>query len=112
MHTVTISDLALTCLLGRTGDEPIRQQPVFLDIEYRYDGDLEADGTIDYDAVALAVQEHLYRKHYIYIEDAVVGITDTLWQRFSQLTETVVTLKKPCAIKRAAQASATLRRKV
>lgn len=109
MHTIHIDSLAVSCLMGRTGDEPRREQPIFIDITYRYERNLEREGTIDYDEVEQVAEAHLRGKHYIFLEDAAAGITDALWQRFP-LDETTVTLRKPGALKRAQFASATVRR--
>jgi FolB domain-containing protein len=102
MDTVHINQLALSCLLGETGDEPTREQPVFLDCTYEYE---RGEKSVCYNKVVDLIEHHLKTHRYVLIEEAAQK-TAALVGEHLPVKHVKVELKKLGANKRARYISA------
>jgi FolB domain-containing protein len=102
MDTIHIKQLALTCLLGETDDEPTREQPVFVDCTYEYE---RINKSVCYNRIVDLIEAHLKKNRYILIEEAARQVALSIKDRFP-VRSVRIEIKKICANKRCQYISA------
>ena len=90
---IHIDKLQIECIIGLLDFERVTKQLVIVDIEadYHYNtGDF-----VDYSQMAQSITTHLIEQEYELLEDALLGLRDTIFEGFSAIVALYVKISKP-----------------
>jgi dihydroneopterin aldolase len=91
--TIHIEDLTFDVIIGLLDFERDRPQRVIINLEASYD--YENDLFIDYAELAILMKEELKVKRYELLENALLGLKETLTTRYPEIKTLSLKLSKP-----------------
>ena len=115
MHTISLVDLEITCIIGVLPHERIKEQNLFLDISLEVDindstfSDDISD-TIDYTIIAELATELAISKKYQLIESYCHDLNNLFLDKFASIQSSEITVKKPNALPKAKYAAYSMKK--
>ncbi|MFT7879615.1 MAG: dihydroneopterin aldolase [Sulfurimonas sp.] len=90
--TIHIEALTFEAIIGLLDFERERPQKVVVDLEAAYP---YKDTFLDYAKIVEKITTHIKQQRYELLEEALLGIKDTLLEHYPQITELKVKISKP-----------------
>ena len=91
--TIHIEALTFDVIIGLLDFERDRPQAVIVDLTATYD--YSDDAFIDYADLVILIQNDLKIKHYVLLENALIGVKDVLYTTYPQLKTLSLKISKP-----------------
>jgi dihydroneopterin aldolase len=91
--TVAIRNFRFPGIIGLLDFEREAEQEIEVDLEFDYD--YRDSDYLDYAQVAETVRDHLRQARYKLLEEALLGLRATLWERYPRMERLACTLTKP-----------------
>ncbi len=94
---IVIENLKFDTIIGILDFERVKRQKIIIDIEIEYD--YKDKNFIDYAKVVTFVKEHIQKKKFYLIEDALESLIVNLKRLYPQIVHLKISLKKPDILK-------------
>ena len=90
---IHIDRLEIECIIGLLDFERVTRQLVTVDIEADYE--YSTGSFVDYSKIVQGVSTHLIEQRYELLEDALVGVRDTIFESFPAVRDLYIKIGKP-----------------